>query len=148
MGSRVVIFGILRVALDRQKIKLINNIFGTPEIDRGLFLQNVDYVKRYSRKITLYASDKDAALIIARNASAGKPRAGDIGDIGIVRVPGIDSIDATIVDLSFFSTRHNYIASKTRLLGDLSSIIIDGKGLPRFGIRKVLPAPVYWQFVP
>ncbi|MPY72251.1 MAG: alpha/beta hydrolase [Alphaproteobacteria bacterium] len=147
MGSRVIVYALRELALGAGLAKLKNSIFGAPEIDRGLFLQNADLIKRLSGRVTLYASQNDGALSWASNFNDGVARAGGIGSDGILLVEGIDSIDASLVDTSFFSARHAYIADKASVLSDVHAIVTSGNNpSERFGLAESNTNPMYWWF--
>jgi esterase/lipase superfamily enzyme len=83
-------------------------VMAAPDIDAGIFEQAVGAISGTAHHITLYASKNDEALKISKRF-AQYPRAGDASD-GIIVLPGIDSIDASIVDTSFLG--HSYYGSR------------------------------------
>jgi esterase/lipase superfamily enzyme len=105
-------------------------ILAAPDIDRDVFLNVAAAVKRTGERMTLYASEEDKALQISR-ALNGARRLGDAKD-GITVVPGVDSIDASVVGDDILA--HSYFG-ETSLLGDLHALIIGGETPDhRFGL--------------
>jgi esterase/lipase superfamily enzyme len=80
-------------------------VMAAPDIDAGIFEQAVGAISGTAHHITLYASKNDEALKISKRF-AQYPRASD----GIIVLPGIDSIDASLVDTSFLG--HSYYGSR------------------------------------
>jgi esterase/lipase superfamily enzyme len=96
--------------------------------------------------LTLYASSEDRVLRISRNLN-GNPRAGDTTD-GVITVPGMESIDASAVDTSFFG--HSYYGECRTVLDDIYYLI--NAHLPtarRFGMWSASgPTGSYYLFRP
>ncbi len=144
MGCKLLTAALNEVGLAMQEEDgpLINEIIlAAPDIDKGVFLSAANAVKRTGVRVTLYASDRDKALL-ASKAINGFPRAGDARG-GVVIVEGIDSIDASEVGDDILV--HSYVA-QTSVLKDLYYIIRSGLSPEdRFGIRaEGNPPNSYW----
>jgi esterase/lipase superfamily enzyme len=99
------------------------------------------------KRVTLYASSNDRALLMSKQINGGYPRAGESGE-GIVILPKLDTIDVSLVDTSLVG--HSYYGDNTSFLSDLFYLL--EKGLPpdqRNRLRsEVLEGSKYWIFVP
>ncbi|MFM8550750.1 MAG: alpha/beta hydrolase [Nitrospiraceae bacterium] len=117
-----------------------------PDVDAGVFVNQVQGIQRIAERVTLYASAKDKALVWSKTAH-GYPRAGDAKPSLLV-VPGVDTIDASWVDTSF--TGHSYYADSRSILFDLFSLLRHGKSPgERFGLLpKEQNGQRYWAFQP
>lgn len=107
---------------------IINQIIlAAPDIDKDIFINQVmPYINR-NFGLTLYASDKDKALISSKKIRKGFTRLGEGGD-HIVIVDGLDTVDASRVDTSLLG--HGYFADTQPLLNDIHLTL---SGLPPNG---------------
>jgi esterase/lipase superfamily enzyme len=121
-------------------------ILAAPDIDKRLFVSASDSMKAVARRLTLYASSKDKALIASREVH-GYPRAGEAGD-SLVVIEGMETIDASAVDTSFLN--HSYYGDTRSIITDLFELI--RHGLPadeRAELRKrYLNGHAYWEVKP
>jgi esterase/lipase superfamily enzyme len=118
-----------------------------PDIDAALFRQMSQQIKPTAKRVTLYASSRDEALRLS-STYAGYPRAGQ-GGSQIVIVPGIDTIDASVVDTSILGFFHQYYADNSTILSDLFHLFKGEAAGTRFGLRpKTTSAGAYWVFLP
>lgn len=116
-----------------------------PDIDADLFRQLAGQMRAAAEKITLYASSRDAALIVSE-WWASYPRAGEGGE-KIVVAPGIDTIDATNVDSNFLGLFHGYYADSRTVIGDMYELFHGKQPLSRFGLFETSRNGVtYWAF--
>lgn len=129
----------------RERLKEI--ILAAPDINVDIFKQQIyPALAKAARPITLYASSEDVAL----KASKGFhdfPRLGDSRPAPVL-LPGVESIDATGVDVSFLA--HSYFAETSAVLYDLRRLIGDGmRAAKRTGLAVVETGPQpYWVFKP
>lgn len=91
-------------------------ILAAPDIDRDIFLQEIMPEIKGDYGFTLYASDKDNALIASRTIRTGYVRLGEGGE-NITIVDGLVSVDASDVDTSLLG--HGYFADTQSLLSDI-----------------------------
>jgi esterase/lipase superfamily enzyme len=112
-----------------------------------LFKQIALNFRKAAKRVTLYASSNDVALVRSKKYQGNYPRAGHTGD-GIVIVEDIDSIDASEVDTSLIG--HSYYGDNDSVLSDLFYLLKDGKPPgKRFGlVEKECSAGKYWAFRP
>ncbi len=118
-------------------------IFTAPDIDADIFVRDIAPVlAKTQQATTLYSSSDDIALEASKEVN-GYPRAGDAGE-GLVVVPGIETIDATNADTSFYG--HSYFAEAQSVLDDISRLINTGqRAHERPGLRAVeTPRGIYW----
>ncbi|MDP2162196.1 MAG: alpha/beta hydrolase, partial [Flavobacterium sp.] len=96
---------------------IINQIIlAAPDIDKDIFINQIMPDINRNFGLTLYASNKDKALIASKRIRKGYTRLGEGGD-NIVIVDGLDSVDASRVDTSLLG--HGYFADTQPLLNDI-----------------------------
>ena len=150
MGNRALTEALDKIAL-KMKAKqspVFNEVVLTaPDIDADLFKQIALNFRKAAKRVTLYASSNDVALVRSKKYQGNYPRAGHTGD-GIVIVEDIDSIDASEVDTSLIG--HSYYGDNDSVLSDLFYLLKDGKPPgKRFGlVEKECSAGKYWAFRP
>ncbi|HSL81864.1 MAG TPA: alpha/beta hydrolase [Thermoanaerobaculia bacterium] len=120
-------------------------ILTAPDIDADVFRQVAAAFRRAARRVTLYASERDRALLASHKVH-GYPRAGDGGG-NIVVVPGIDTIDASAVDTDLVG--HFYYGDNRSVLSDVFYVLRGHAPQERSMLRgRRCPAGSYWAFVP
>src|SRR5262249_3928272 len=90
MGNLVLSGGLVQLA-DVEGFGQI--VFAAPDVDAGVFTNQVALFGHSALRHTLYASSQDRALR-ASQTLAGYPRAGEAG-AGLVVLGGVDTIDAS-----------------------------------------------------
>lgn len=119
-------------------------VLAAPDIDSWILRQRMPPVVKLARRITLYASSKDKALLASGRLHA-YPRAGDFKHDPVL-IPGVDTIDVTYVDRTRIG--HNYYLNSRPVLTDLFELLRNATPPEkRFGLVKVSSeAGVLWQF--
>ena len=126
-------------------LKFRQTILAAPDIDAGVFENLAPQVVKASSRTTLYASSSDLPLRWSKDFH-GYRRAGET-ELGIVIVPGVDSIDASNVPSGFLG--HSYYGDSRTLLSDIFELFRTGTAPPRFGLRpKQFDGKPYWVFAP
>ncbi len=110
-----------------------------PDLDYTGFFQRATAWRRFARRITLYASSNDWALLISSWVN-GKPRAGrPTPDARII--PGVDLVDVSRggpkQELSGFGLNHSYFGDSRTILSDLFHVIRGDPPNGRFGLSGV-----------
>jgi esterase/lipase superfamily enzyme len=149
MGSRVVAGALQQFADEPRKasatpVKEVALL--APDIDAELFRRAAGKLAGVVERLTLYASDKDDALLLSQR-NAGYKRAGQAGR-DLVVIPGIDTIDATQVETSVLGLRHLYYADNSTILSDLFHLL-RGRPPAERGSRLEsvgLPPNAHWRF--
>lgn len=123
-------------------------VFAAPDVDAGLFAEMLPGLRQMARRLTLYASENDWALVTSRKLHGDAPRAGQGGSDTLAN-PGIDSIDMS--DLGEDMLAHGYFADDSSALADLMALF--WRNLPpeqRCGLQQVEGrGPVAtWRYVP
>jgi esterase/lipase superfamily enzyme len=147
MGTRVVSDALNALASTRKGpiSKLRHVALLAPDIDAEVFRKLAQRFRATAGNVTLYASERDQALVAAR-LFAGYPRAGQAGE-HLVIMEKIDTIDASSVDTSLLGVLHQYYADSRTVLSDLFHLIRDQPAGGRFGLRPVeSPKGKYWVF--
>ncbi len=151
MGSRVVAGALEQISADAHAAgrKPIGEVaFLAPDIDAERFRRAVAKLTGAAARLTLYASDKDEALLLSQK-NAGYKRAGQAGS-DLVIVPGIDTIDATQVETATLGLRHLYYADNSTILSDLFQLLRGFSPTDRSArLRQAGTQPnVYYRFLP
>jgi esterase/lipase superfamily enzyme len=94
-------------------------VLTAPDMEVGLFKRAVDAAKALVRRVTLYASSKDKALL-ASHTFHSNARAGDAGN-QILIMPGVDSIDVSSVTTDFVG--HAYFRENTSVITDIFELL-------------------------
>jgi esterase/lipase superfamily enzyme len=95
-------------------------IFAAPDVDAGLFAEMLPAIRTLARRLTLYASENDWALVASQKLHGDSPRAGQ-GGADILAAPGIDSVDMSALGEDMLA--HGYFAGDRSALVDLVSLI-------------------------
>ncbi|MFH0771542.1 MAG: alpha/beta hydrolase [Candidatus Omnitrophota bacterium] len=147
MGNRALIQAFADVIAEKPDLigRFREVILTAPDIDAEVFKREIaPRIIGQKTGITLYASSEDKALQASKTFH-GYPRAGDSG-LGLVVMPGIETVDATNVDTSFLG--HSYFAESRSVLSDIFYLIHDGKRADgRFSLKSAeTPDGRYWTF--
>ena len=146
MGSRATLRALDRIASDaqtRRSIRLGQCIFAAADVDVEWFRQRVRRIEGLSRRITLYASSTDRAVMASRWLHAF-PRAGFLPPVAVEK--GVDTIAVPNGDL--FSFGHGYVEDNREVLSDIHNLIRAGSPPDeRFGLRRVTTpsGETYWS---
>lgn len=138
MGSRLLLRGLESWLFTRTPAQAI---FAAPDVDAETFQEAVITLKSVSPRVTMYASQRDQALLLS-TALHGLGRAGLLLPASIMK--GIDTIDVTNVDPTFL--HHSYLVASTPLERDISELLLDKKSaFHRVDLNKMGNAPnIYW----
>lgn len=128
MGNDPLMEVLARVNAGRdEQAPLFNQIIlAAPDIDVDVFYQLAKQIDGVAQGVTLYASAQDRALRAAKAYARGVPRAGDVPARGPVIVPGIDTIDITVVGSDLLSLNHSEYADNRMLLNDIGLLLKAG----------------------
>ncbi len=151
MGNRPVTAALRDLAIENPGLKdkpMFNQVaLMAPDVDAALFRQMAQQMEITSRRITLYASSRDAALKLSE-VFAGYQRAGE-GAPNLLVVPGMDTVDASAVDTNMLGFYHSYFADSTTVLSDLFHDFTGTPAASRLGLHAVITAAgKYWKFEP
>lgn len=121
-------------------------ILTAPDIDADQFVQLAAAVRRSGERATLYASANDIALSASKRLQGGYRRAGDVSG-GVVVVPGIDTIDVSMLKTDFLGHSPQGEGS---VISDIFLLLTQGLAPgSRPGLRSAGTAPsLFWRFVP
>ena len=157
MGSRVLMRALESLSGQHIGKRFNQVILAAPDIDAGIFIDLARALSETARRITLYASSNDRALMLARSLRIGMPRAGESYPMPFI-ASGVDTIDASRTDSSLFgrlySIGHDYYATSRTIMGDLFLLLrYESPPGERFGIipkwaGTTENAREYWQLLP
>jgi esterase/lipase superfamily enzyme len=103
-------------------------ILAAPDIDQTIFeTQIAPAITSKAERVTVYASDKDHALIASAQIYGSYPRVGLIADGDIVRASGVDVIDVSRVDAGWLGwVSLNHSAYGDELIDDVFLLLRHG----------------------
>lgn len=145
MGNRAMTDALQVIVNERQLggSPMFNQVvLAAPDIDAEIFKRDIaPRIQKVAERVTLYASSNDKALLVSKRIH-GAPRAGDV-ESGIITLPGIDTIDASLVDTSLVG--HSYYGDNRSIISDMY-LLLNLKLPP--DRRNLLPKDVeggrYW----
>ncbi|MHB8864075.1 MAG: alpha/beta hydrolase, partial [Pirellulaceae bacterium] len=147
MGNRALTAALreLQLQLGAQSALFNQIILAAPDIDAEIFCRDLaPALTKSARRVTLYASSKDQALIASKQVH-GYARAGDSGGDLIV-IPGIETVDVSQLDSSLLG--HSYYGTSNPILLDIRQLI--ELALPAAQRKWLRPQPygelTYWVF--
>lgn len=122
-------------------------LFTAPDVDAGLFTEMLSTIRPVAKRMTLYASQNDLALITSRSLHGGVPRAGQGGD-DILVSELFDTVDMTALGEDMLG--HNYFADHASALTDMLSLFWrDAPPTKRCGmVKRSKHDHSYWLFDP
>jgi esterase/lipase superfamily enzyme len=145
MGNRVVVRALADHPPPRD-LHLRHVALMAPDIDAKVFRKLANSLKSSAEQVTLYASQKDGALLVSERL-AGYTRAGEGGSNLIVMPDAMDTVDASTVDTSLLGLNHSYYADNAAILSDLFRLLQNDRPEKRFGLRAAEnTAGKYWIF--
>lgn len=127
-------------------------IMAAPDVDRDMFIQDISGVSKVTKGLTLYASKNDKALQLSKRIAGNIARAGDVPDSGPVVLPGVWTIDVSLIGDELFGLNHSTFATTRNVLNDLAILLTEGKAPPRLTEIRGYPEPpqkaTYFRYVP
>lgn len=108
-------------------------MFAAPDIDTDLFATMADVFKPLAKRMTLYASSTDWALVSSHKLHGTTPRAG-LGGEFLMASNGFDSIDMTAMGDDMLA--HNYFSNDSSALADMATLFWrDAAPISRCGLQ-------------
>ncbi|MEP1929700.1 MAG: alpha/beta hydrolase, partial [Roseibium sp.] len=153
MGSEALAEVLTRNGLSfarNDETKIDQLILAAPDLDAERFLQITDHFDNASEDITLYASSKDKALLVAQSlVRTNKPRLGFVQPDGPIVHPSIFSIDVSVASTEIFGINHNTYVKDRTLIDDIGRLLKFGVQPPDDRMPSLnahdTPNGVYWR---
>ncbi len=122
-------------------------VFAAPDEDTGLFAEMVHTIRPLARRLTLYGSDSDLAILASREVHGEAPRAGE-GAASMLISRGLDSVDMSALGEDMLG--HSYFATSSSALTDILLLFWhDRPPDQRCGMTaKIAAGSPFWQFDP
>jgi esterase/lipase superfamily enzyme len=141
MGTRVLTNALARARDEGFDLELNNVILAAPDIDADVFKDQIlPKIQGVAAKMTMYASSRDAALLVSQRIN-GNERLGLSGE-HITVLEGMDTVDASEIDTSMIG--HSYYGSHKVVVEDILNLVIRGLDPPD---RKLVPGDLgEWDF--
>jgi hypothetical protein len=131
----------------------------------SVFDQKIHRIAPYARRVTVYASSNDTALLASKLLRGGVPRVGDLldGEPILVDLDNVHIVDATgkerwyRLDRVFTGYGHDYFSQDSAVLADIREILMAARGddaktpdersKDRFEVKHYKSAPdrTYWK---
>jgi esterase/lipase superfamily enzyme len=151
MGNVALIGALQEIAKTETTAKINQIILAAPDVDKAQFENVIAGVGKMAKGMTLYASQGDYALALARKARRGAARAGEsVMPPGPAVAEGIDTIDVSAISTSIFSWGHDGYADSGELLADIAKLFTKGVHPPtmRSDRFKMLQQGTlaYWKY--
>jgi esterase/lipase superfamily enzyme len=125
MGNRALTDALELLAVRRQGSNASEPMFGqiffaAPDVDADLFAEMTRTIWPLAERLTLYASEKDWALVTSRKLHGNAPRAGQAG-AGILQEPHFDTVDMSSLGEDMLA--HSYFANDSSALADIMALL-------------------------
>jgi esterase/lipase superfamily enzyme len=148
MGNRALMNAMSGLVRERPALRkrFAEVMLTAPDIDADVFVRLASQVAQAARRVTLYASANDTALLASRTYQ-GYRRAGDASP-AVVTCAEVDSIDVSALKTDFLG--HSYVSDHRSVISDISELLRNGSPPDRrFGLKAVGEPPRrYWLFRP
>lgn len=139
MGHQVVLPALIDLGQDVQnnsekfQSPIGELILNAPDFDSELFVKNIETIKNLSRRITLYCSYNDKAMVASETVNNNKR----LGACSYTE--GVDTVNVSLLDNSnTFGLNHGYYASRP-ILTDVFQVLLGIEADRRMFMRKSEP---------
>ncbi len=132
MGHQVVLPALFELGKEKTEAPLGEVILNAPDFESDLFVRNIDMLKNISRRVTLYCSYNDKAMLASETVNSNKR----LGACSYME--GIDTINVSLLDNPTFGLGHGYYASRP-ILTDVFQVLLGIEADRRLFIRKSDP---------
>jgi esterase/lipase superfamily enzyme len=148
LGNRLLVRALDKLQRDGAARLFHHVALTAPDVDVGEFGKLVHVVRDASNHVTLYVSTDDKPLQASQKLHDGYERLGLRSASLVEPYPGIQTVDATGVELSFLN--HSYYGDSAAVVRDLLQLLrCDLLAAQRFGLQPApsRATPRYWRFV-
>lgn len=148
LGARGVVNALVRLSYRKRAGQIINElILIAPDIDAGVFAQELAQLRGVVRRITVYVSDNDKALRLSQEVH-GYPRLGQAGE-NLQVFDGVESIDISRI-ATWRMSGHLYHLFNPEVIADLTELLHTGKpAQQRPRLKKMVHDGLpYWEMQP
>jgi hypothetical protein len=146
MGSQTLVRAVsaLRPIFETQRgagrwarpIRIGQMVFAAPDVAMSVFDQKMHRIAPYAKRVTVYASSTDTALLASKLLRGGVPRVGDLldGEPIVVDIDNVHIIDASgkerwyRLDRVFTGYGHDYFSQEPAVLADIREILTARRG--------------------
>ena len=143
MGNVALARALAEIAQEAGKPVFSEVMMVAPDLNVNEFRNLVRDFQKVAKRITLYASSKDKALMISKEMNGGLRRAGEAGE-DIIVISGMDTVDVSNVDTSLVG--HTYYGDNNSVISDMIQLL---KGLSpsnRSLVARSIKDMKYWVF--
>ncbi len=155
MGARLVVdtlfpsVGPSRLA---QFPKIDQIVLAAADVDNSVMKARAAAISGSVKAVTLYASDKDEALLASKTLAGSAPRAGEVRDGRPFIMAGVETIDISSAStLVFIGKNHNKFATNAHILKDIALLMKGGIHPPDVRFPVFASAAdddgTYWRYV-
>lgn len=148
MGSRLALWLLESLAEADRPLPIGSVVFAAPDEAQDIFEQGIWLAGTVGSLRTLYAAKYDRPLQISGRIHRS-PRAGVGGDVSILVIPGMESVDVTAVEAgyfgSFFTLSHAHVFAVPEAIRDLGMLITGDMSATARNLRgRVKAGQTYW----
>lgn len=132
MGHQVVLPALFELGKEKTEAPLGEVILNAPDFESDVFVRNIDMLKNIARRVTLYCSYNDKAMVASETVNSNKR----LGACSYME--GIDTINVSLLDNPTFGLGHGYYATRP-ILTDVFQVLLGIEAERRLFIRKSDP---------
>jgi esterase/lipase superfamily enzyme len=152
MGNLIAVDALSNSAGTSSPPAIAQLIMAAPDVDSGMFIQDIPKVAKVAKGLTLYASANDKALLLSKRVAGNIPRAGDVPASGPIVIAPVSTIDVSAIGDEMFGLNHNAFATTRNVMNDLKILLETGAPPPRLAEIRGYPGPpkkaIYFRYVP
>lgn len=155
MGARLVVdslFPAVGPSRLAQYPKIDQIVLAAADVDASVMRARTSAISANLKSITLYASDRDEALMTSKAIAGSAPRAGELRNGKPFIMKGVETIDISSAGtLVFIGNNHSKFATSNHILRDIALLMKGGVHPPdvRFPVFVTASAGdgKYWRYV-
>ncbi len=132
MGHQVALPALRQLGAEKQKILINELILNAPDFDVKEFSTFVSNITAVSKRVTLYCSSNDKAMLASKTFNSGE-RLGACSSF-----VDVDSVNVSLVDSSTLGLGHGYYSSRA-ILNDVFQVLLGIDVEKRLFIKKSEP---------
>jgi esterase/lipase superfamily enzyme len=145
MGNKVLLNVLRTLQAENPDVQFNQIILAAPDVDVAIFKDQIaPKITQMAKRITLYCSANDKALMMARKLRSNYVRVGESHD---PLYTGIETIDATSITDKLFDLNHSYINQSSPIINDVF-LLFKSNASPqeRNLVSMPVASGVYWVF--
>ena len=145
MGNKIFLDVLRSLQRENPDVQFNQIILAAPDVDVAIFKDQIaPHITSMAKRITLYCSSNDRALLLARKIRSNYVRVGETHE---PLYTGIETIDATSVTDKVFDLNHSYINQASPIIKDVFLLFKSNSPPDARNLRPIpITAGMYWVF--